>query len=104
MEDPLRELHERLEQVEASLARLANQQTASICAALDGAYIHLNDRSGRTSVTLGCHPDGGFLDILHTESGRLAVTVTATPEGGNIEVTDTNGNCRFDAIGSNANR
>lgn len=104
MGDLLHEIEERLALVEEAVAHLkaasghrdqdAVQVTApfqvmdsegnillKVGGDIDGGYLCIQDLSGKTNITLGCSPSGGFLDIIHTGSERLAITLTATEEG-----------------------
>ena len=121
MEDIIRELQERVQRLEATVAELransvarnkgGTQVTApfevadaegkillKLSSDCDGGYIAITGLDGKANVTLGCLPTGGFIDIHHTVSGRLAMTLVATEEGGNIEITDKDGNYIFDAV------
>ena len=60
---------------------------------LDGGSLTVKSKRGNTNVSLGCTPDGGFVDIHHADGSRLAVTLSTNAEGvPSIEFYDSSGN------------
>jgi hypothetical protein len=115
-ENQMQQMQERLELLEKAFRRLeeeAANRTIRITTPLrvvdtegnllleisgdvDGGYLAIYDREGRRTLTLGCVPSGGFLDIHHTATRTLVVSLEAKEQGGRIEVTDSKGANIFD--------
>lgn len=112
MEERLRELEQRVLQLETLVARLLRpdppgrppgitlplpvrfvDETGTVCVELmrdlDGGAVIVCDEEGHHAVSLGSEPGGGgWLDIHHGRGGLLAISLRATDEGGAIEWTE----------------
>jgi len=112
-DERLRELERRLAQAEETITKLDRQASLvkegvslplpvrlrndrgvvviELSGDTDGGCLYIRDGKGNQRVTLGCGPDGGWLDITEAGRERLSLTLMATDEGGSIELTRNDG-------------